>query len=122
MALLTGQSFGIGQQMPLGYDVYNVPYAYRSSYFDTNDMWYRYDDGYIYGVDPDTRLIQTMIPAYDGYAVGYPVPAGYAGYDVPDYYNDLYFDEPGYDYRYASPAAFTRSIRRRSWSPRWWRW
>ena len=108
VALLTGQSFGIGQQMPLGYDVYNVPYAYRSNYFDSDDMWYRYDDGYIYGVDPDTRLIETMIPAYDGYAVGYPAPLAYAGYDynVPNYYDDLYYAEPGYDYRYASGGIY----------------
>lgn len=108
VALLTGQSFGIGQQMPLGYDAYNVPYAYRGSYFDTDDMWYRYDDGYIYGVDPDTRLIETMIPAYDGYAVGYPAPPAYAGYDydVPGYYDDLYYAEPGYDYRYASGGIY----------------
>lgn len=107
VALLTGQSFGIGQSMPLGYDVYNVPYAYRSSYFDSDDMWYRYDDGYIYGVDPDTMLVETMIPAYDGYAVGSPWHS-YAGYDygVPDYYDDLYYAEPDYDYRYASGGIY----------------
>ena len=108
VALLTGQSLGIGQQLPLGYDAYNVPYAYRSNYFDSDDNWYRYDDGYIYGVDPDTRLIETMIPAYDGYAVGYPAPLAYAGYDydVPGYYDDLYYAEPGYDYRYASGGIY----------------
>ena len=108
VALLTGQSLGIGQRLPLGYDVYNVPYAYRSNYFDSDDMWYRYDDGYIYGVDPRTRLIETMIPAYDGNAVGYPAPLAFAGYDydVPDYYDDLYYAEPGYDYRYASGGIY----------------
>ena len=109
VALLTGQSFGIGQQMPLGYDVYNVPYAYRSSYYDTNDMYYRYDDGYIYGFDPRTRMIQSSYPlSYGGYAVGYPVPAAYPGYDynVPNYYNDVYYNEPGYDYRYAAGGIY----------------
>ena len=109
VALLTGQSLGIGQTLPMGYDVYNVPYAYRSSYYDTDDRWYRYDDGYIYGVDPRTRLIETSYPVYDGYAVGSPWPS-YAGYDydyaVPDYYEDLYYDEPGYDYRYASGGIY----------------
>ena len=107
VALLTGQNFGIGQPMPLGYDVYNVPYAYRSSYYDTPDMWYRYDDGFIYGVDPRTRLIQTSYPVYGGYMVGNPWPsyAGY-GYEVPNYYNDLYYDAPGYDYRYASGGIY----------------
>ena len=109
VALLTGQSFGIGQQMPLGYDVYNVPYAYRSTYYDTPDQYYRYDDGYIYGYDPRSRMIQSSYPlAYGGYAVGYPVPAAYPGYDynVPSYYSDLYYDAPGYDYRYAAGGIY----------------
>ena len=107
VALLTGQNFGIGQQLPYGYDTYNVPYAYRSSYYDTSDMWYRYDDGYIYGVDPRTRLIEASYPVYGGYMVGNAWPS-YAGYDygVPDYYDDLYYDAPGYDYRYASGGIY----------------
>jgi len=107
VALLTGQSFGIGQQLPLGYDTYNVPYAYRSSYYDTPDRWYRYDDGYIYGVDPHTRLIEASYPVYGGYMVGNAWPS-YAGYDygVPDYYGDLYYDQAGYDYRYASGGIY----------------
>ena len=101
VALVTGANLGVGQMLPTGYDVYNVPYAYRDTYFDTQDAWYRYDDGYIYQVDPRTRIVETMIPVnYGGYTVGYPVPAGYAGYDVPDAYEDLYYAEPGYDYRY----------------------
>jgi hypothetical protein len=34
-ALLTGDDFVIGRPMPIGYDVYNVPYAYRTRYYDT---------------------------------------------------------------------------------------
>jgi hypothetical protein len=60
-ALLTGDQFGIGQRMPLGYDVYNVPYAYRDRYYDTPQADYRYADGYIYQVDPTTQLIQAAI-------------------------------------------------------------
>ena len=60
-ALLTGQDWTVGQQMPTGYDVYNVPYQYRDRYRDGPDRWYRYDDGYVYQVDPTTRLIQTAI-------------------------------------------------------------
>ena len=111
VALLTGQSFGIGQMLPMGFDTYNVPDAYRSQYYDTDDRWYRYDDGYIYGVDPHTRLIEASYPVYGGYDVGAPWPS-YAGYDygydyeVPDYYDDLYYAEPGYDYRYASNGIY----------------
>lgn len=108
VALLTGQSLRIGQALPMGYDVYNVPYAYRSSYYDTPDMWYRYDDGHIYGVDPRTRMIEASYPVYGGYMVGneWPSYAGYGDYDVPDYYDELYYDAPGYDYRYASGGIY----------------
>ena len=60
-ALLTGQPWTVGQPMPMGYDVYNVPYAYRSQYMDTPDRLYRYSDGYIYQVDPTTQLVQAVI-------------------------------------------------------------
>lgn len=60
-ALLTGQSFNVGQRMPSGYDVYNVPYAYRGQYVDGPDRWYRYNDGYVYQVDPTTQLVQAAI-------------------------------------------------------------
>ncbi|MGX7925385.1 hypothetical protein ACWPMX_02285 [Tsuneonella sp. HG094] len=60
-ALLTGDTFGIGQPMPSGYDVYNVPYGYQDRYYDTDDAYYRYADGYVYEVDPTTQLIQAAI-------------------------------------------------------------
>ncbi|MBX7459420.1 hypothetical protein [Qipengyuania huizhouensis] len=60
-ALITGDEFTVGQQMPMGYDVYNVPYAYRDRYYDTPEYMYRYSDGYIYQVDPETRLVAAAI-------------------------------------------------------------
>ena len=60
-ALITGDEFTIGQPMPMGYDVYNVPYAYRDRYYDTPDYMYRYSDGYVYQVDPETRLVAAAI-------------------------------------------------------------
>ena len=63
VALLTGQNLGVGQMLPAGYDAYNVPYAYRDRYYDTADSWYRYNDGTIYQVDPQTRMIQAVIDA-----------------------------------------------------------
>ena len=60
-ALLTGDDFVIGQPMPRGYDIYNVPYAYRDRYHDGPEALYRYSDGYIYEVDPETRLIAAAI-------------------------------------------------------------
>jgi hypothetical protein len=60
-ALLTGDTFQIGSPLPAGYDVYNVPYAYRGEYADGPDASYRYSDGYIYQVDPTTQLITAAI-------------------------------------------------------------
>jgi hypothetical protein len=62
VALLAGD-LGVGQQLPTGYDVYNVPFQYRDRYYDTADNMYRYNDGYIYQVDPKTRLISAVIDA-----------------------------------------------------------
>jgi len=101
VALVTGTNLGVGQMLPAGYDAYNVPYQYRSTYFDSDDSWYRYDDGTIYQVDPSSRLIQAAIPlSYGGYTVGQPIPAAYPGYAVPDLYSGLYTPVDGYDYRY----------------------
>lgn len=60
-ALLTGNQWTVGSQMPAGYDLYNMPPAYRSQYADTPDSMYRYSDGYAYQVDPKTQLIQKAI-------------------------------------------------------------
>lgn len=60
-ALLTGQPISVGQPMPAGYDVYNVPYSYRDQYADTATARYRYNDGYVYRVDPTTQLVQAAI-------------------------------------------------------------
>ena len=61
VALLTGQPISVGQPMPAGYDVYNVPYPYRDQYVDTAAARYRYNDGYVYRVDPTTQLVQAAI-------------------------------------------------------------
>ncbi len=60
-ALLTGQQFNVGQRMPAGFDIYNVPYDYRDRYADSAASQYRYNDGYVYQVDPTTRLVQAVI-------------------------------------------------------------
>ena len=60
-ALLTGDRFNIGQQLPQGYSAYNVPYQYRDRYADTAEANYRYNDGNLYQVDPKTQLIAAVI-------------------------------------------------------------
>jgi len=62
VALLAGD-LGVGSRLPVGYDAYNVPLSYRDRYADSADNWYRYNDGYIYQVDPQTRLISAVIDA-----------------------------------------------------------
>ncbi len=47
----------------MGYDAYNVPYQYRSQYYDTPQNTYRYANGNIYQVDPTTRLVTAIISA-----------------------------------------------------------
>ena len=58
-ALLTGDTFTVGQRMPMGYDVYNVPYGYRD--VDGPNAMYRYSDGYVYEIDPTTQLVAAAI-------------------------------------------------------------
>lgn len=59
-ALLTN-GLTVGQQLPAGYGAYNVPYDYRSQYYDTPDDWYRYANGNIYRVDPTTQLVTAIV-------------------------------------------------------------
>ncbi|MBB4612832.1 hypothetical protein [Novosphingobium taihuense] len=60
-ALLTGDTWAVGQPMPAGYDFYNVPPTWRDRYADTPDSMYRYSDGYVYEVDPTTQLVRAVI-------------------------------------------------------------
>jgi hypothetical protein len=108
VALLTGTNLGIGQMLPSTYNTYNVPYAYRSQYYDTPDAWYRYNNGYIYQVDPYTRTIQSSYPLYGNgyYDVGQRWPTAYPSYNVPSYYQSTYYDTPQWDYRYANGAIY----------------
>ncbi|HZB69054.1 MAG TPA: hypothetical protein VE403_01700 [Sphingomicrobium sp.] len=62
-SLLTGNGLSVGQALPMGYSTYNVPLAYRDQYYDTADSWYRYNNGYIYQVDPKTQLVTALIRA-----------------------------------------------------------
>jgi len=61
VAALMSPGFTIGQPLPAGYDVYNVPYDYRATYYDTPEAWYRYNNGYIYQVDPTTQLVTAIV-------------------------------------------------------------
>ena len=98
--LLTGGT-GVGQMLPTSYSSYNVPYQYRSMYYDTPDYNYRYAPGAIYQVDPRSNLItgMPMLLAND-LSVGAPLPLGYDAYNVPMAYRGNYYDSPTAMYRY----------------------
>ena len=107
VALLLGQSLGVGQLLPQTYGAYNVPLQYRANYYDTNDAWYRYGDGFIYQVDPYSRRIEERYPLYaDTYMVGQPWPVAYPGYNVPYAYREVYYDTPDAHYRYANNGIY----------------
>ena len=61
VAALLSPGFSVGQPLPMGYDVYNVPYGYRATYYDTPNAWYRYNNGNIYQVDPTTQLVTAIV-------------------------------------------------------------
>jgi hypothetical protein len=61
VALLTGDRWVVGERMPDGFDFYNIPPAYRDSYYDRPDAWYRYCDGYVYEIDPATLVVRQSI-------------------------------------------------------------
>jgi hypothetical protein len=61
VASLLAPGLAVGQPLPAGYGMYNVPMAYRSTYYDTPNAWYRYNNGYIYQVDPTTQLVTAVV-------------------------------------------------------------
>ena len=61
VALLSGDSWNVGAPAPQGYDFYNVPNDYRDQYADSDTSAYRYNDGYVYEVDPTTQIVRKII-------------------------------------------------------------
>ena len=99
---LLDRGYGYGQLMPASYSYYNVPYQYRSMYYDTPDQYYRYAPGAIYQVDPQTRLITAIASLLTGgLSVGQPLPQSYSAYNVPLGFRDQYYDRPDAWYRYS---------------------
>jgi hypothetical protein len=60
VALLAGD-LNVGSLLPSGYDTYNLPMEYRDQYVDDEDSMYRYADGNIYEVDPQTQIIEQIV-------------------------------------------------------------
>ncbi|HEX8226114.1 MAG TPA: hypothetical protein VF605_20105 [Allosphingosinicella sp.] len=99
---LLGGGFGVGQPLPAGYDVYNVPMQYRDTWYDNDDSLYRYGDNAIYEVDSDSGMIEGIVALLAGdLNVGQELPDGYDAYNVPLDYRDEYRDDEEHHYRYA---------------------
>ena len=93
--------YGVGQLLPSAYSTYNVPYQYRSMYYDTPDYGYYYAPGAIYQYDPQSSLITSVAALLSpGFSVGQALPMGYSTYNVPYAYRSTYYDTPNAWYRY----------------------
>lgn len=105
--LMSGR-LAIGEPLPLGYEVYNLPVAYRDRYADDAEWLYRYDDNAIYRVDNDSGLIDSLVALLTGSApsVGSRLPAGYDVYNLPFDYRDRYADSDQSLYRYADGGIY----------------
>ena len=99
---LLGGGFAVGQPLPAGYDIYNVPIQYRDVYYDSDEAYYRYGDNAIYQVDPESGMIESIVALLAGdLSVGEQLPMGYDAYNVPLDYRDTYYDNDDHLYRYA---------------------
>jgi hypothetical protein len=99
---LLGGGFGVGQLLPSGYDVYNLPMQYRDDFVDSDEAYYRYGDDAIYQVDPQSGMIESIVALLAGdLNVGQTLPSGYDVYNLPMDYRDDYVDDADSMYRYA---------------------
>ena len=93
--------YGVGQILPASYAYYNVPYQYRSVYYNTPRSSYWYAPGAIYQYEPRTSMITSVAALLaPGFTIGQPLPAGYEVYNVPLAYRATYYDTPAAWYRY----------------------
>jgi hypothetical protein len=58
---LLGGDLNVGGMLPSGYDAYNLPMDYRDDYVDDADSMYRYADGNIYEIDPQSMIIEQIV-------------------------------------------------------------
>jgi hypothetical protein len=59
--LLSDSPISVGAPLPSGYDVYNLPLDYRDRFPDNDESMYRYSNGGIFQVDPQTMLVQALV-------------------------------------------------------------
>ncbi|WP_448658104.1 hypothetical protein ACPVPU_11645 [Sphingomonas sp. CJ99] len=84
---------------------YDNWYGNWGSWRDDRRYDYRYSDGYLYRVNPQTSLVVGFLPLLGGALFGGNAwPQSYVDYDVPQYYDSYYGYDDGLDYRYADGA------------------
>ena len=100
--------FRVGERVDRNYwyDDY-VPYRYRSSFYDNDRYYYRYDGDYLYRLNRD-NVVLSLFPILGGaYSVGRPMPYYYDSYyNVPRGYSSLYYDTPNAYYRYGDGGIY----------------
>lgn len=106
---MLGGALARGAEWPARYAYEPAP-AYYADYFglDRDRYDYRYADGALYGVDPQTRQIAQIAALLTGqdWTVGQPAPIGYDVYNVPYQYRDQYRDSAEARYRYSDGQIF----------------
>ncbi len=100
---LAGGALWLGNPWPANYAYDPVP-DYYVDYYGYDDPYdYRYADGVIYGLDPETAMIRQIagLVTGDDWSIGQRAPDGYGVYNVPYAYRDEYYDTPDDWYRYS---------------------
>ena len=93
--------YPVGQMYPTDFNYYNVPSQYQSYYPDGGQYDYRYGNGAIYSLDPQTQAVQAIVALLAGdLGVGQRMPQNYGVYNVPLQYRDQYADSATDMYRY----------------------
>ena len=104
-----GGALSRGAEWPERYGYQAAP-DYLANYFglDKDRYDYRYADGALYGVDPQTRQIAQVAALLTGqdWTIGQPAPAGYDVYNVPYQYRDRYADTAEARYRYSDGQVY----------------
>jgi hypothetical protein len=104
---LLGAGLMPGQMFPSAYANPYMPQPFQAFYPDSRDNYYRFANGYVYGIDRDSGMIENMVPLMaNGYGYGQMLPDSYSAYNVPYQYRDLYADNDDYMYRYAPGAIY----------------
>ena len=96
-----------GQMFPSAFSNYAMPQHFQSFYPNTQDDYFKYANGYVYEVDRDTGMIESMVPLMaNGYGMGQMLPLSYSAYNVPVQYRSFYPDGGDHMYRYAPGAIY----------------